>query len=384
MKKLNNKGFTLVELLAVIVILIAIMSIAIPSINSAINRNKETQNKQRIKMLESAALEYVNDEINNGSFNCINLNTLLDKGYISSEELKDADGNNFNGYMKYNGNEYKYVTSGNCDNSSESINNDNDAYINKKLELGDYVSMTPTKTIYTTETSETGYTSTQTIYPSELNVWRVIRKNVDKSVDVISDKVSSTTVYFYAKTGYKNFVGYLNFLAAQYKNETYTSKTRYFGYNGQTEYIEDDSKFTHPAPWTCSTGSSCNSVESQGGGDTLYQTDYNLVNDVYGSLVGRKATNNTVVRYWMASRNYYYADASNYYYMGRIIYTDGSIRPTDHYRAIHLYYAGGLTPNDRSIDCALRPIVTLKANLKIKDDGNDGKSESTAYNLEAS
>ena len=41
MKKLDNKGFTLVELLAVIVILIAVMSVAVPAISSSLGKNKE-------------------------------------------------------------------------------------------------------------------------------------------------------------------------------------------------------------------------------------------------------------------------------------------------------------------------------------------------------
>ena len=43
MKRLNKKGFTLVELLVVIVILGVIMSIAIPSITSSIERSKDKQ-----------------------------------------------------------------------------------------------------------------------------------------------------------------------------------------------------------------------------------------------------------------------------------------------------------------------------------------------------
>mgnify|MGYP007056314996 CR=1 FL=1 len=45
------------------------------------------------------------------------------------------------------------------------------------LSLGDYVSYTPTSTSYTTDTSKTGYSSTQIINPSELNLWRVLKKN---------------------------------------------------------------------------------------------------------------------------------------------------------------------------------------------------------------
>ena len=58
MKKLNNKGFTLVELLAVLVILIAIMSIAIPSISSSLERSKSKQDTAKQKILESAAELY--------------------------------------------------------------------------------------------------------------------------------------------------------------------------------------------------------------------------------------------------------------------------------------------------------------------------------------
>ena len=63
-RNLNNKGFTLVELLAVLVILVAIMGIAIPTISSSLERTKEKQNKARHKVLESAAELYVTDNKN--------------------------------------------------------------------------------------------------------------------------------------------------------------------------------------------------------------------------------------------------------------------------------------------------------------------------------
>ena len=156
------------------------------------------------------------------------------------------------------------------------------------LALGDYVKMTPTKSSYTTDTSKTGYTSSQTINPRELNLWRVISINDGGTVDIISEHISSTAVYFKGQTGYQNFVGYLNVLASQYENSTYTKGSRHFGYNGQTEYITDTSKFTNPAPWACSTGGSCNPIESQGGGDKLYTKDYNLVKNVLGTEVASK------------------------------------------------------------------------------------------------
>lgn len=103
-KKLNNKGFTLVELLAVLVILTAIMGIAIPSISSSLERSKDKQNESRYKILESAAELYVTDYKNTiykqfGSDNTcyIEINEL--NNYLTADEMKDADGNEITGYI---------------------------------------------------------------------------------------------------------------------------------------------------------------------------------------------------------------------------------------------------------------------------------------------
>ena len=228
------------------------------------------------------------------------------------------------------------------------------------LALGDYVKMAPTKSSYTTDASKTGYTGTQTINPQELNLWRVIKLNDDGTVEMISEHVSSTAVYFSGQTGYQNFVGYLNVLASQYENSTYTKGSRYFGYNGQTEYITDTSKFTNPAPWTSSTGSS--TVESQGGGDELYTTDYNLINTVLGTRVATKPGGSSAT-YWIASRYYYYYSSTNYSWSGRRVYASESTGISNLYR----YYSSSF---DASYNCnSLRPIVVLKSGLKYSGVG---------------
>ena len=223
------------------------------------------------------------------------------------------------------------------------------------LALGDYVKMTPTKSSYTTDKSKTGYSSTQTIDPQELNLWRVISINDDGTVEMISEHVSSTVVGFEGQTGYQNLVGYLNVLASQYENSAYTTGSRYFGYNGQTEYITDTSKFTNPAPWTSSTGS--NTVESQGGGDTLYQKDYDLINNVLGTRVAT-TPNGSSAYYWMASRYYGYSDSTFYYWSGRSVNTSGS----NFTRGLYNCYGSSLYAYNDSR--SLRPIVVLKSGLK--------------------
>ena len=235
------------------------------------------------------------------------------------------------------------------------------------MALGSYVKMTPTKSSFTTDPTETGYTNAQTINPKELNLWRVISINNDGTVDVVSEHVSSTVIYFQGQIGYQNLVGYLNELAKQYENSTYTKSSRHFGYNGQTEYITDTSKFTNPEPWTCSTGESCNPIESQGGGDALYTKDYNLVKSVLGTTVASKP-DGTNYDYWMASRYYRYSSTAYYDWSGRLVYTSGDVRHSGLY-----YYtnsgSSGLNPN--SVNSSLRPVLTLKSGIKYTGSGTE-------------
>mgnify|MGYP004691225345 CR=1 FL=1 len=243
---------------------------------------------------------------------------------------------------------------------------DNYVCLKKKstLALGDYVQMTPTKSSYTTDKSKTGFTSTQTINPQELNLWRVIKINGDGTVEMISEHVSSTAVSFQGKTGYQNLVGYLNVLASQYENSAYTKGSRHFGYNGQTEYITDTSKFVNPAPWTCNTGESCNPVESQGGGDTLYTTDYNLVNTALGTRAATQPGNAADSAYWMASRYYEYSSSTSYRWGGR--YVSFSVASSS-----RLYRYNSSSFYADNIGVPLRPIVVLKSGLKYSGVGTE-------------
>lgn len=99
-KRLNQKGFTLVEVLATLVILVAIMGIAIPSISSSLERTKVKQNESRKRVLESAAELFVTDHKNtvyknlNSDGKCwIDLNELD----VSEDSKFDADGKEITG-----------------------------------------------------------------------------------------------------------------------------------------------------------------------------------------------------------------------------------------------------------------------------------------------
>ena len=247
------------------------------------------------------------------------------------------------------------------------------------LEVGDYVSYTPTVTSYPIDTTYTGYTSSQTIYPSELNLWRVLNINSDGTIDLISEYVSSTDVYFKGFAGYKNFVGYLNVLASQYETEGITKGSRYFGFNGQTEYITNTSMFTTTPPFGCSTdgtkGNCSNTTypkdpddyEVYGGGDTLYTTDYDRVATVLGTRVANKVETTTATAYWMASRFHYYSSASYYDWSGRYVNMSGN----GDYNILYYYNSGILRDNANYY--ALRPIVTLKSGLHYEGAGTEGE-----------
>lgn len=58
---MNKKGFTLVELLAVLVLISLLMGLAIPGINRISNNMKKKSYNQKIKLIESAAVLWGQD-----------------------------------------------------------------------------------------------------------------------------------------------------------------------------------------------------------------------------------------------------------------------------------------------------------------------------------
>lgn len=97
---LNNKGFTLVELLAVLVILSIIVVIAVPTISSSLEKqkNKELEHKQEevvskveLKLDTIRNLLTNKDSFNNGSC-CLSTDWLKTKKIITGNQAKDLSG----------------------------------------------------------------------------------------------------------------------------------------------------------------------------------------------------------------------------------------------------------------------------------------------------
>ena len=248
--------------------------------------------------------------------------------------------------------------------------------------------MTPTSTSYTIPANLTGYTSNQTINPSELNIWRVIRKNEDGTVEAVSEYVSSTQIYFSREAGYINYIKTLNIIATQYTNDKYVSSTRHIGYSNQTETITDTSKLDQKTPpWTINTSDQnqwtgcnvssflCGTDEELGAGDIGYETDYNLVNNVYKTMLAT-TPNGVAAPYWLASRYYEYYLSHSWGFFGRFVTASGSF----YYENWRIFNYWHNVQDNGVTKFSVRPIITLKSDIQITS--SDGKSVEKAYRFE--
>ena len=205
------------------------------------------------------------------------------------------------------------------------------------LRLGDYISYTPNSTSYTISKERTGYSSDQTINPSELNVWRVIRKNEDETVDIVSVNASSSQVTFSNTDGFNNFLGVLGSIASVYRTTGYTVRARYTG-----------------------------------------ESDLVYIEEVLGTDHAKRVGSDSVVSYWIAksgnmqnvSQSFLSASVVEDGSGGATVFSHTNICDSNTSNCYRKYTGSGSR--------YLRPIVVLKSDLKIT--GGDG-TESNPYTL---
>ena len=85
-----KKGFTLVEVLAIVTIIGLIFILVIPKITNTLNNKKEDIDYTNKKIILAAAKKYVMDNINefekvNDNVYCLPLKTLVEKDYLDSK-----------------------------------------------------------------------------------------------------------------------------------------------------------------------------------------------------------------------------------------------------------------------------------------------------------
>lgn len=86
---MKKDGFTLVELLAVIVILSILALITVVSVNKTLTNSKNSLSKIQINNVVNAAKTYYINEGMNKDVTCVNISELISKDYIESNKVLD-------------------------------------------------------------------------------------------------------------------------------------------------------------------------------------------------------------------------------------------------------------------------------------------------------
>ena len=108
---MNKNGFTLVELLAVIIILSVVALIAVPNVLRLLNDNKAEINGYEKKLIIDAAEAYMADNISEDCENTsVTVSTLIDDGYLADSYEKYKNNNvNITCEEKEGVNKYNYT-----------------------------------------------------------------------------------------------------------------------------------------------------------------------------------------------------------------------------------------------------------------------------------
>ncbi len=100
---MNKKGFTLIEVIAVIVIIGIIALITVPAVESLINNSKTSLYESQVKMLESAAKKWGLDNVDKlpveeGKTYCVGAEDL--KGYLEGTVTDPKTNEEMNGSVE--------------------------------------------------------------------------------------------------------------------------------------------------------------------------------------------------------------------------------------------------------------------------------------------
>ena len=87
MINLNNKGFTLVELLAVIVILVGISLTAVMGISASLERRDEKEYNEQVEIAKNAAKIYFSLLDKNSNIGSVTVGKLMDDDYFDIKKV---------------------------------------------------------------------------------------------------------------------------------------------------------------------------------------------------------------------------------------------------------------------------------------------------------
>lgn len=87
-RKSKLKGFTLLEVLIVLVVISILLLVGLPSLTKFLNSAKRRADDLNIAAIKEAAMLYVTENPGEDATK-VDVNTLLDKGYLDSRNLSD-------------------------------------------------------------------------------------------------------------------------------------------------------------------------------------------------------------------------------------------------------------------------------------------------------
>lgn len=85
--KMNNKGFTLVELLAVITILLSLSIVVVTNVSASLKRNEEQELETQKKIAINAAKIYFSNNNKMTVNSWVSISTLISDGYIDEKSV---------------------------------------------------------------------------------------------------------------------------------------------------------------------------------------------------------------------------------------------------------------------------------------------------------
>ena len=96
---MNKKGFTLIELMAVVTILVILSLIIVPIVDKNVKRSKDDMYKIQVENIRMAGVGYFSDNVSSrpsvGSFCSVPISILVDQGYISGDVVNPKTGESF-------------------------------------------------------------------------------------------------------------------------------------------------------------------------------------------------------------------------------------------------------------------------------------------------
>lgn len=124
MRKLNSKGFTIIELLVVIVIIGILVALALPQLFAAQARGRDTERKNDLKNIKTQLETYFNDEGNyptqatSANISTVITGTLQDRLSLTAEDLESP---------RPGSDQYMYQSDGNTYTITASLENKDDS-----------------------------------------------------------------------------------------------------------------------------------------------------------------------------------------------------------------------------------------------------------------